>query len=174
MKKLIALLLSAILIFSLYACSNSSTNSNDTPNNAEENIKATVNAEENIKATVINKQGVTEQLTAKELSDIDEVNPIKFENNYWCAKVTVTGEIKEIGGLSSINGSNYNWTLVIEGGECDWFIGDNTYNTSTVTKDYIANLSIGDTVEISGEIVGVSFSFGRVDISNNTISVKKK
>lgn len=162
MKKLIALLLSTILIFSLWACSNnSSTNSNGTSN-----------TQKNVKATVINKKGATEQLTAKELLDLSESNPVNFDNNYWSAKVTVTGTVNEIGGLSSINGTHYNWTLKVEGGECDWFIGDDKYNTSTVTEDLIASLSKGDTVEISGEIVGASF--GEINISNGTISVKKK
>lgn len=162
MKKLIALLLATILIFSLWACSNnSSTNSNSTSN-----------TQKNVKATVINKKGATEQLTAKELLDLSESNPVNFDNNYWSAKVTVTGTVNEIGGLSSINGTHYNWTLKVEGGECDWFIGDDKYNTSTVPEDLIASLSKGDTVEISGEIVGASF--GEINISNGTISVKKK
>ena len=162
MKKLIALLLFTILIFSLGACSNnSSTNSNGTSN-----------TQKNVKATVINKKGATEQLTAKELLDLSESNPVNFDNNYWSAKVTVTGTVNEIGGLSSINGTHYNWTLKVEGGECDWFIGDDKYNTSTVPEDLIASLSKGDTVEISGEIVGASF--GEINISNGTISVKKK
>jgi len=161
MKKVITLLLATILIFSLWACSNnSSTNSNGTSD-----------TQKNVKATVINKKGATEQLTAKELCDLSKSNPVNFDNNYWCAKVTVTGTVNEIGGLSSINGTHYNWTLKVEGGECDWFIGDNKYNTS-VSKDLIASLSKGDTVEISGEIVGASF--GEVDISNGTLSVKKK
>ena len=87
-------------------------------------------------------------------------------------KVTVTGTVNDIGGLSSINGTRYNWTLKVEGGECDWFIGDEKYNTSSVSEALIASLNKGDTVEISGEIVGASF--GEVDISNGTISVKKK
>lgn len=162
MKKLIALLLATILIFSLWACSNnSSTNSNSTSN-----------TQKNVKATVINKKGATEQLTAKELLDLSESNPVNFDNNYWSAKVTVTGTVNEIGGLSSINGTHYNWTLKVEGGECDWFIGDDKYNTSTISEDLIASLSKGDTVEISGEIVGASF--GEINISNGTISVKKK
>lgn len=163
MKKLIALLLSTLLIFSLWACSNnSSTNSNGTSNNTPKNVKA----------TVINKQGVTESLTAKELIDIAASNPVNFDNNYWTAKVTVTGTVTEIGGLSTVNGTRYNWTLKVEGGECDWFIGDDSYNTSTVSEDLIASLSKGDTVEISGEIVGAYFD--PVNISNGTISVKKK
>ena len=104
--------------------------------------------------------------------DLSESNPVNFDNNYWSAKVTVTGTVNEIGGLSSINGTHYNWTLKVEGGECDWFIGDDKYNTSTVPEDLIASLSKGDTVEISGEIVGASF--GEINISNGTISVKKK
>ena len=154
MKRILAILLSAMFIFSLCACSNS-TNTNS-----------------NVKATVVNKQGVTEQLTAKEILDISEANPLNFDNNYWSAKVTVTGKITKIGGTEIINGSHYNWTLTIEGGDGDWFIGDDKYNTSTVSEDFIATLNIGDTVEISGEIV--SAYFGKVNISNGTISVKKK
>ena len=163
MKKLIALLLATILIFSLWACSNnSSTNSNGTSNNIPKDVKA----------IVINKKGTTESLTAKELIDIATSNPVNFDNNYWTAKVTVTGTVNEIGGLSTVNGTRYNWTIKVEGGECDWFIGDDSYNTSTVSEDLIASLSKGDTVEISGEIVGAYFD--PVNISNGTISVKKK
>ena len=104
--------------------------------------------------------------------DIQNGNPLKFENDYWAAEVIVTGKITKIGGEEIINGSHYNWTLKIEGGEGDWFIGDGKYNTSSVSKDFIASLNTSDTVEISGEIVGAFF--GEVDISNGTISVKKK
>lgn len=161
MKKAIAFLLSAILTFSLCACSNASMPTTDAPA-----------GETDVKAKVINNNGVTENLTAKELCDLSDANPVSFKNTYWCAKVTVTGKVKEIGGLRSINGTYYNWTLEVEGGECDWFIGDKKYNTSTISEDLIASLSKGDTVEISGEIVGASFD--EVDISNGTISVKKK
>lgn len=171
MKKILATLLSAILIFSLCACSK--VTRTETGNSANTNVNNTSNnTQENIKATVVNKQGVTEQLTAKELLDIQSGNALKFDNDYWTAKVTVTGKISKIGGEEIINGSHYNWTLKIEGGEGDWFIGEGKYNTSTVSKDYIASLNVGDTVEISGEIVGAFF--GEVDISNGTISVTKK
>ena len=165
MKKLFALLLSLILIVSLCACGNTKqTTTNNAANKA--------NSANEVKATVINKDGGTESLSAKELADIKESNPLNFDNKYWCAKVTVTGKITDIGGLSNINGTNYKWTLTIEGGEWDWFIGDSEYNTSTVTQDFIATLSKGDTVQISGEIVGASFK--QCDISNGTISVIKK
>ena len=168
MKKITAIILSLVLILSLCACGNNSNNnsSNNSSNNSN-------NTQKNVKATVVNKQGTTEYLTAKELNDISDSNPVKFDKNYWSAKVTVTGKVTEIGGLSSVNGSNYKWTLKVEGGECDWFIGDDNYNTSTVTEDLIASLSKGDTVEISGEIVGAYFG-QYVNISNGTISVKKK
>ena len=152
MKKILAVLLSFILVISLCACGNSTQT-----NNPQSSNKTNTNIAKDVKATVVNKNGTTESLTAKELCDIQDENPIKFDNNYWSAKVTVTGTITKIGGLSSINGTDYKWYLKIEGGDCDWFIGDQTYNTSTVTEDFIANLSIGDTVEISGEIVGHSF-----------------
>ena len=156
MKRLFAILLSIVLVLSLCAC-NSTTESK---------------TETDVKATVKNNDNKTEYLTAKELCDFSSNNNISFENKYWCAHATVTGKIKEIGGSCIINGHSYNWTLVIEGGACDWFIGSDKYNKTTVTKDFIANLNPGDTVEISGEIVGASM--GQVNISNGTISVKIK
>ena len=97
MKKILATLLSAILIFSLCACSK--VTRTETGNSANTNVNNTSNnTQENIKATVVNKQGVTEQLTAKELLDIQSGNALKFDNDYWTAKVTVTGKISKIGG----------------------------------------------------------------------------
>lgn len=171
MKKVLAILLSATLILSLCACKK--VTNMEPGNSANANVNSTSdNTQKNIKATVHNNQGVTEQLSAKELLDIQNGNPLKFENDYWAAEVIVTGKITKIGGEEIINGSHYNWTLKIEGGEGDWFIGDGKYNTSSVSKDFIASLNTSDTVEISGEIVGAFF--GEVDISNGTISVKKK
>ena len=162
MKKIFAFILSLVLITSLCACGNTASSGSSGSSNKNSDVKA----------TVVNRQGQTEYLTAKELSAIEESNPLNFDNNYWSAKVTVTGTVKQIGGLSSINGTDYSWYLKVEGGEWDWFIGDQKYNTSNVSKDLIASLQTGDTVEISGEIVGASF--GEIDISNGTISVTKK
>ncbi len=162
MKKIFAFILSLVLITSLCACgTNTQTNSGSTTKTG-------------IKATVVNNDGNTEQLTAKQLCDFSDANKISFEKKYWCARVTVTGKIKKIESSTTINGTHYNWTLLIDGGDGNWFIGDQRFNTSTVTEDFLASLNIGDTVEISGEIVGVSSSFKEVDISNGTISVKKK
>lgn len=166
MKKLIAIILSLVLILSLCACGSSTSSNSSGSSNSKSNTT------KDVKATVVNNKGETEYLTAKDLIDIQESNPLNFDNNYWSAKVTVTGTVNEIGGLSSINGTHYEWTLKVEGGECDWFIGDGKYNTSTVSEDLLASLKKGDTVQISGEIVGASF--GQVDISNGTISVTKK
>lgn len=162
MKKFLAFIMSVVLIFSLCACGSSSqANSNNTTNTASE-----------VKATVRTNEGATEHLTSKELCDLSAANNISFEKKYWCAKVTVTGTLKKIDGAITINGTSYDWALYVEGGSCDWFIGKTRYNESNITEDFIATLSIGDTIEISGEIVGASF--GEVDISNGPISVKKK
>ena len=159
MKKLFALLLSLSLMVCLCACGGGG-------NPSDQDLTP-----KNVRATVHNNQGKTEYLTAKQLHDLSNSNNIAFMQKYQAAKVTVTGTVTEIGGLSNINGTDYRWTLTIEGGEYDWFIGKTNYNKSSVTTDFLASLNIGDTVTISGEIVGAGIF--DVDISNGTISVKK-
>lgn len=163
MKKLLALVLSLFLAASLCACS-AAINEQQTP--------ATTEPIQDVKAKVTTAEGV-EYLTAKELCDIDSSNAIKFDNVYWCASVTVTGTVKKIEGPITINGTRYNWALYVEGGQADWFIGDTQYNTSMVSDDVLARLNVGDTVEITGEIVGTS-SWGECDISNGMIFVVPK
>ena len=152
MKKIITSLSLFLLIISLTAC-------------------ATIATENDVYATVVNNQGVTEQLTAKQLENIKSENAIAFEKNYWSATVTVTGAVKEITGKYILNGTYYDWTVTIEGGECDWFIGKAQYTETTITEDFLATLKIGDTIEITGDIVGASM--GICDISNGTLSAKK-
>lgn len=161
MKKILVFSLSLVLIVFLFACS--TTIQAETP--------AKPNYTNDVKGTLINNQGDPEFLTAKELCDLSDGNNISFEKKYWCAYTTVIGKINEIEGACSINGTHYDWTVTIDGGACDWFIGKTKYNTSTVTENFLADLNVGDTVEISGEIVGASFN--EVDLSNGTISVKK-
>ena len=153
MKKLFAFIVLLLLIFSLTAC-------------------ATIAPEDDVYATVINNQGVTERLTAKQLENAKSENAIAFEKNYWSATVTVVGTVSEIKGKNILNGTYYDWSVTIEGGECDWFIGKAQYTETTITEDFLATLQVGDTVEITGDIV--SASMGTCDISNGTVSCVKK
>lgn len=124
-----------------------------------------------IKATVINNNGETEYLSAKELAEIKDENSIAFEKNYWSCKVVVEGEVKEVTSSKIINGTYYSWTIKVEGGSADWFIGKGKYNESNVDEDFLATLSVGDTVKISGDIVGANST--ECDISNGTLQVIK-
>ena len=151
MKKTIVTALILSLVFSLSACSAK---------------------EADVYATVVNNQGVTEQLTAKQLEDLKSSNAISFEKNYWSATVTVVGTVSEIKGKNILNGTYYDWSVTVEGGECDWFIGKAQYTETTITEDFLATLQVGDTVEITGDIV--SASMGTCDISNGVVSCIKK
>lgn len=162
MKRILAFSIFLVLIVILCACSTTT----------QTGTSANPNYTNDVKGTLINNQGDPEFLTAKELCDLSNGNNISFEKKYWCAYTTVTGKITEIEGACIINGTHYAWTVTIDGGTCDWFIGKTKYNASSVTENFLADLNVGDIVEISGEIVGASF--GQVDLSNGTISVKKK
>ncbi len=151
MKKTIVSALILLLVFSLSACSAKKAD---------------------VYATVVNNQGVTEQLTAKQLEDLKSNNAISFEKNYWSATVTVVGTVTEIKGKNILNGTYYDWSVTVEGGECDWFIGKAQYTETTITEDFLATLQVGDTVEITGDIVGASM--GTCDISNGIVSCVKK
>lgn len=148
MKKVLVALLVLAMVFSLFGCGASE-----------------------IKATVINNNGETEYLSAKELAEIKDENSIAFEKNYWSCKVIVEGKIKEVTAAKFINGTYYSWTIKVEGGSADWFIGKGKYNESNVDEDFLATLSVGDTVKISGDIVGANST--ECDISNGTLQVIK-
>ena len=170
MKRAFSLTMALLLCLALCACGTQTTT---TPANQQVNKSevTTTKPAEDVKAKVTTANG-TEYLTAKELCDINSSNAIRFDNTYWSASVTVTGTVNRIEGPISINGTYYNWALYVEGGQADWFIGDDQYNTSMVSKDVLAELNIGDSVEITGEIVGASM--GQCNISNGMIFVVKK
>ena len=94
------------------------------------------------------------------MAEIKSDNSIAFEKNYWSCKVVVEGEIKEITSSKIINGTYYSWTITVEGGNADWFIGKGQYSESDVDEDFLATLNVGDTVKIStkgyGHGVGMS------------------
>lgn len=148
MKKVLITLLVMVMLFSFAGCGSS-----------------------DVKATVINNNGETEYLSAKELAEIKSDNSIAFEKNYWSCKVVVEGEIKEITSSKIINGTYYSWTITVEGGNADWFIGKGQYSESDVDEDFLATLNVGDTVKISGDIVGANSM--ECNISNGTLQVIK-
>ena len=160
MRKILVGVLSLFIVVGLSACSFAEKNANE-----QSNPETTIEPE--VRATVVNNSGVTEYLTAEDLKSLYRGNSLAFEKDYWCAKVTVTGAVTEVSGPQIINGSDYDWTIVVDG---DWFVGKTKYNESNITKDYLAELRVGDIVTISGEIVGAFFD---VDISNGTVTVKK-
>lgn len=155
-KKVISAVLALLIVVSLSACGK-----------VQGNGQETTKGEQRVTAKVINNKGVTEYLTAKDLMSLYSENDLAFKQDYWCAKVTVTGKITEVSGAKIINGSHYDWTIEIDG---NWFVGKTKNNESNVTEDFIAKLRNGDVVTISGEIVG---AWSNVNISNGTISVTK-
>ena len=100
MKKVLALVLSLSLFLCLGGC-----------------------GESDIVASVVNNDGQVEQLSAKQLAQIREENSIRFDEKYWSASVTVEGKVKEVTSAITINGTYYDWTVVVEGGSVDWFMG---------------------------------------------------
>ena len=80
-----------------------------------------------------------------------------------------TGTVKVDG--ATINGPYYEWTVVVEGGSVDWFMGKHTTTQTTVTTEFLSSLNVGDMVRMSGKIVGAN-TFN-CDISNGTISISK-
>ena len=127
--------------------------------------------EKDIVASIVNNDGEVEQLSAKELANIREQNSILFDNKYWCASATVEGKVKEVTSEITINGTYYEWTVVVEGGSVDWFMGKHTTTQTTVTKEFLASLNVGDEVRMSGDIV--SANVFNCDISNGQIAITK-
>lgn len=125
-----------------------------------------------VKATIETNSGKTVSVSAEELEKLEEENEISFKDEYWCAPVTVEGKVKEITSSCSINGTYYSWTVVIEGGELDWFVGKtmDRFSKTTVTEEFLASISVGDVVRIKGDMVGVMH--GQCNISNGTTSIE--
>ncbi len=162
MKKIIALVLIAVLMLTcLVGCGGTSGG------NLIESI-----TKGDVKAKIVNNDGETEYLSTKELLEIKESNEIAFKKKYWCAQVEVEGEVAEISSSHTLNGTAYAWTITVEGGKSDWFLGKEAlYGGEVEGEEILSTLKVGDKVRLFGEIVGVD-SFD-CNICNGTNKIEK-
>ena len=101
----------------------------------------------NTVATVITNDGESKRMTAKDLVDLKESNPVAFENKYFQAKVTVIGKVEKIHGRTTLDGHYMSAYLELEDG---WII-------DAYASD-VADLAVGDTVKAVGNIFSISLT----------------
>lgn len=126
MKKLLVLLMVALLSLSLFACGES--------------------AEQVCKATVTDKDGNVVELSAQEIMNIESENEAKFDSLYKGADITFIGTVRSIETDFYYNGSSYP-TDSIEFEE-----GFKVFLYGGYEEDLLKTLSVGDKLKVSSQI----------------------
>lgn len=126
MKKLLAIILAMIMMFSFAACGNANS------------------ASEYNKAIITDKDGNVVEMTAKELCELYDSNTAKFNKLYERASITITGKIESINNYS--NNLHTYYSINIDNG-WELQVAEHSELGETIYK-----LNVGDTVKVTSKI----------------------
>ena len=90
----------------------------------------------------MNNEGEIENLTAKELNDIQKSNGVKFKALYFGAPIRIISTVKAVHGSCTVNGYSMEAYVELEGG----------WEVEAESAADVLNLNPGDTVMVTGSI----------------------
>lgn len=91
---------------------------------------------------IVNNEGEIENLTAKELNDIQKSNGVKFKALYFGAPIKIISTVKAVHGSCTVNGYSMEAYVELEGG----------WEVEAESAADVLNLNPGDTVMVTGNI----------------------